>query len=218
MSESEYVQPVIHDVSLSISSQTVVFPGDSVPHIRRISDIQLGDPLTHSQLSIGCHVGTHIDAPSHFLAEKWSLNQLPLESFYGPAIVFNMQNKSRVEKSDIDSLNLPYHHHLLFKTDNSSLLQTQKFHSSYCTLSQEAAEFLCQGKPLSIGWDYYSLDPSEANDFWAHKRFAVHNVPVFVCLDLFHIHPGVYHFVGLPLRLESVEASPVRALLIEEHL
>ena len=217
MSESAYLQPVIHDVSLSLSSQTVVYPGDRVPQIERLSDIQVGDPLTHSHLSIGCHVGTHIDAPSHFLAKKWSLNQLPLQSFYGPAVVINMENRSRVELSDIDSLQLPSYHHVLFKTDNSPLLQTPTFHSSYCTLSPEAAEFLCQRKPLSIGWDYYSLDPGNSDGFFAHKRIAEHNVPVFICLDLFKICPGSYHFVGLPLRLESVEASPVRALLIDEH-
>jgi len=215
---SEYVQPVIHDVSLALSSHTVVYPGDRVPHIERISDIQLGDSLTNSHLSIGCHVGTHIDAPSHFLADKWNVNELPLPSFYGPAVVINMTDRTRVELSDLVSLKLPSHHHLLFKTDNSPLLRTPMFHSSYCTLSEEAAAFLCEWNPLSIGWDYYSLDPCDSDGFWAHTCFAKHNIPVFVCLDLFRIDPRAYHFIGLPLRLEGVEASPVRALLIDEHL
>lgn len=214
---SEYVQPVIHDVSLALFAQTVVYPGDRPPQITRVSDIQLGDPLTHSHLSVGCHVGTHIDAPSHFLADKFCLNQLPLQSFYGPAVVIDMPNRKRIDKSDLVSLQLPSHHHLLFKTDNSLLLHTSMFHSSYCTLSEEAAAFLCEWNPLSIGWDYYSLDPCDSDGFGAHTCFAKHNIPVFVCLDLFRIDPGAYHFIGLPLRLEGVEASPVRALLIDEH-
>jgi kynurenine formamidase len=38
-------------------------------------------------LSIGCHIGTHVDAPAHFVRGGLTVDQLPAKHFFGPAIV-----------------------------------------------------------------------------------------------------------------------------------
>ena len=40
-----------------------------------------------SALALGCHVGTHIDAPLHFLADAPAVDDMPLDRFVGPALV-----------------------------------------------------------------------------------------------------------------------------------
>ncbi len=204
----------LFDITLPLSEHTLVYPGDSPPLIRRVSDLEQGDSLTASTFSLGCHVGTHVDAPAHFLAYGTLLEDLALECFDGPALVIRQQGKQSIEKTDVEALSIPTQHHILLKTDNGFLLHQKTFSKEYCTLSAEAAEYLCERRPLSIGWDYYSLDAlTSPETFPAHTVVAQANIPVFVCLNLLDIEEGPYWFSGFPLRLEGVEGAPVRAIL-----
>jgi len=180
-------------------------------------DLSRGDPLTASHLSLNCHVGTHVDAPAHFLAQGATLEELPLECFYGPAMVITLEGKKVIEVSDLVPHDLPLSHHILLKTDNSPLLQRDRFSESFCVVSPDAAQYLLSKNPLSVGFDYYSLDPSQPPaTFPTHRILAQANLPVFVCLSLAEVQAGRYSFAGFPLRLAKVEASPVRAILMKE--
>ena len=44
-----------------------------------------------SSLEFGCHIGTHIDAPLHFLAGAPGVDELPLEAFGGAALVLDVR-------------------------------------------------------------------------------------------------------------------------------
>jgi arylformamidase len=201
------------DLTLPLSDRTLLYPGDPAPLLRRVSDLGRGDPLTASHLSVGCHVGTHLDAPAHFLPGGARLGQLALERFVGPAVVLGLQGRSRIEAADLLQARPPEGVHVLLKTDNSALLGLEHFSASYCSVSKEAAEILAGLRPRSVGFDYYSLDPADSVDFPAHKALARAGVPVFICLDLRDASAGRYAFVGLPPRLDDAEGAPVRALL-----
>lgn len=208
---------IIFDLTLPISPTTLTYPGDPPPIINQTMDLSRGDPLTASHLSLNCHVGTHIDAPAHFIAEGATLEELPMECFYGPAMVIHLEGKAVIEVSDLVPHDLPLSHHILLKTDNSRLLRRTQFSESCCAVSPDAANYLLSKKPRSIGFDYYSLDSYQTmGTFPTHRILAQSNIPVFVCLDLSEVQPGRFAFFGLPLRLTKVEASPVRAILIKE--
>jgi arylformamidase len=206
--------PVVHDVTLVLSAETLTYPGDPPASVRRVYDIGRGDPLTSSALSMGCHVGTHVDAPAHFLASGATVDQLPIESLYGPGVVVDLTGRDAIRPQDLAEQAIPHRHHILLKTDNSRLLRRGSFCESYCTLSPEAARALCELAPRSIGFDYYSLDPFHSTGFEAHRALAERGIAVFVCLDLEGLDGGTYTFVGLPLRLTGAEAAPARVLLI----
>ena len=208
--------PNLFDLTLPISPTTFTYPGDPPPTIIRMMDLSQGDPLTTSHLSLNCHVGTHVDAPAHFIPHGATLEELTIDCFYGPAVVIPLEGKEVIEASDLVPHAPPPEHHLLLKTDNSRLLHYDRFSESFCVVSPDAARFLLSKKPRSIGFDYYSLDPHQpAGTFPSHLILAQSNIPVFVCLDLSEVQPGRYMFWGFPLRLEKVEASPVRAILMQ---
>ena len=52
------------DLTLPIDDQLVLYPGDPIPKLHRLSSISDGAALTASSLEIGCHVGTHVDTVS----------------------------------------------------------------------------------------------------------------------------------------------------------
>jgi hypothetical protein len=57
----------IHDISLPIFPGMVVWPDDPNVSLRRTLDQSKGDLATVSELALGVHTGTHLDAPLHFV-------------------------------------------------------------------------------------------------------------------------------------------------------
>ncbi len=74
-------QPEIWDISVAVDSATPVWPGSSGAHLHRVRDIADGDPVNESDLKMNLHVGTHIDAPLHFLPDGKSVDELPVDVF-----------------------------------------------------------------------------------------------------------------------------------------
>jgi kynurenine formamidase len=73
---------VVHDLIYPIEPGMFLYPGDASPEVFTVSD----GGLRTSELRVGCHVGTHVDAPLHFLPEGAAVEDLPMEHFFGPAV------------------------------------------------------------------------------------------------------------------------------------
>lgn len=78
------------DLSTKIHSKMKVYPGD--PEV----EIHLHDSYKEKgwelrSLKMGSHTGTHLDSFSHMHPEKESLDQLPLERFFGEAVVVSIE-------------------------------------------------------------------------------------------------------------------------------
>ncbi len=207
----------LYDLTLELSEETAVYPGDPKPEIRRIQEIEKGDALTVSHLSLHCHVGTHVDAPAHFIGSGETLDQLPLESFFGTAVVFDLTGLREIHSSDISELiqSVPSRFHLLLKTDNSLFWERKGSVFPSVSLLPSATRAIVERAPRSVGFDSYSLDPVGGSSYPSHSILARAGLPVFVALNLHGVPAGQYEFMALPLRLSGVEASPVRALLLE---
>ena len=55
------------DITMTIKEGMVVWPGDPPVRINKVSDINFGDKLNFSSISMGLHTGTHLDAPVHYI-------------------------------------------------------------------------------------------------------------------------------------------------------
>ena len=50
-----------------------------------------------NQFSSGEHIGTHMDAPSHFnykADQAWNVDQIPVERLIAPAVVVNISSRA----------------------------------------------------------------------------------------------------------------------------
>jgi arylformamidase len=201
------------DLTLPIGPNMLLYPGDSPPALKLLSSLERGDALTASELVMGCHVGTHVDAPAHFVRGGLTVDRLDKKHFFGPAIILDLTSRARVELQDVENESIPTGHHVLLKTRNSALLRESSFTSDYAYVTPEATKHLLEREPLSIGIDYYSLDPPAETDFPAHRMVAEQGLPAFVCLDLASVKAGTYFFTAFALPITDVEGIPVRALL-----
>ena len=95
----------IHDVTVPLVPGLAAFPGDPPLQVERLQ--QAGDaPYGLSRLSLTTHSGTHVDAPSHFVAGGATVDQLPLEILMGKTRVVELLARERVERADLESLDL----------------------------------------------------------------------------------------------------------------
>jgi len=71
------------DLSMPILQDMAVYPGDPPVVVETVKRIE-HDGFQLTRISFGCHTGTHVDAPRHFLPGGPTVDQLPLERFIGP--------------------------------------------------------------------------------------------------------------------------------------
>src|SRR5688572_29682079 len=78
----------IYDLTLPISEDSVVWPGQEPPKLVFVGHVDRGGSNTSSTLSMSAHTGTHVDAPLHFIRGGETVENLDLNVLIGPARVF----------------------------------------------------------------------------------------------------------------------------------
>ena len=88
--------PTLFDLTQPLDSKTTVYPGDPPLACRQSFTVPRDGYSVHA-LSCSSHVGTHIDAPSHFFADGATVDQLPLSTLILPALVLDVPRKKARE-------------------------------------------------------------------------------------------------------------------------
>jgi arylformamidase len=197
-------------------SITPVYEGNAPIQFNFIYDMNRGDPLDLSGYSIGAHSGTHVDAPMHFVRGGAPIDQVPLATLMGPALVINID--PQVIAITADELNrYPWRgaERVLFRTRNSvnAWMVDPHFHRDFTFLAPDAAQLLADNGVKLVGIDYLSIEQFGSSTFRTHIILLSRGIPVVEGLDLRAVHPGEYDFIVLPLKILGHEAAPARAIL-----
>ncbi|OHB68880.1 MAG: hypothetical protein A2W17_01825, partial [Planctomycetes bacterium RBG_16_41_13] len=189
-----------YDVTLPISNAMITWPSDPAVSITGTSLISQGDFCNLSELKIGSHCGTHIDAPSHFLENGRTIDQLALENLIGEATVFEFKNKENIDVSDIKQLRFDNVKRVLFKTVNSSYWKLSAFKKDFVYLTKDAAQYLVDKGIRLVGVDYLSVEKFESQQAETHHILLRNDVIILEGLDLSTVEPGRYELIALPLK------------------
>jgi arylformamidase len=194
----------------------VHWPGDPPFHIERASDQAKGDVATVSQMSLGVHTGTHMDAPLHFIRNAESIDQIPLDATVGPARVIPIRDPKSIQPEELMAYAIQNGERILFKTANSDhAWLTDDFHEDFVYISKEAAEYLAGCGVRCVGVDYLSVGGFREDGKETHEALLSAGIWIIEGLDLNGVEPGDYELICLPLRLIGSDGSPARAILRE---
>jgi arylformamidase len=203
----------IFDVTVPLSADLPVFPGDPPFEIESTHRIADGAAYNLAHISLGVHSGTHVDAPYHFLADGATVDELPLEILIGKARVVEVQARDKIERGDLESLDLRADLRVLIKTRMSGQLRTGAFQEDFVYLTPDAAVYLVQAGLKLVGIDYLSIEKHGSKDFAAHHALLEAGVVIVEGLDLSAVEPGEYEMACLPLRIVGADGSPARVVL-----
>lgn len=206
----------IIDISVPIDENLPVWPNTSGFAFKSVNRISEKGGCNETHLEMNAHVGTHVDAPLHFVKDGLSIDQAPLEIFMGEALVVYLPEITTITAKDLEKINfLAGTQRALFKTENSKLWEKGKnFNKDYVGLTTDAAKFLVEKGIKLVGIDYLSIAKmSEAVE--VHQILLGNGVYILEGLNLSQVDPGVYQLACLPTNLRGVEAAPARAVLFK---
>jgi arylformamidase len=201
------------DVTRLLDENTVCWPGDTPFSRRQVSALPDGDACNLSDFESCLHIGTHIDAPLHFIDRADDVSQIPLSRLCGRARVVAFPQQRHITASDLQRAEIERSDRLLLKTSNERLWRDTHFREDFIAITADAADWLVEQGIQLVGIDYLSIDPFKDQAHPAHHALLAAGVPIIEGLDLSSVQPGIYEMVALPLRIRGAEASPARVIL-----
>jgi arylformamidase len=195
------------DISRRVSGKTAVFPGD-VPF--ELVQTDIGSCVV-GRMATTLHIGTHADAPNHFVRGAASIADVDLAKYFGPCRVVERIGDGPITPEDVAKWNLQRGMRYLAKTQRA--IDPDVFPDAFAHLDPEAARLLAAAGVELFGIDTSSVDHKDSKTLDAHKSLLSGGVAILENLDLTAARPGPYELMAFPLRIAGADASPVRAVL-----
>lgn len=211
----------VRDISAPLRPELVTWPGVVERFERRlVASFDAGDAMTVSQLHLGAHAGTHIDAPCHFLPGTGGIETIPPAALIGPAYVLDVPAGAATISADLlEAADLPPSTtRLLARTSNSGWsTHATAFDPGYVAFDAGAAAWCVDRGIVLVGIDYLSVEPFDADTrgYPVHTTLLRAGVVVLESLDLADVPQGPHDLVVLPLLIPGADGAPARAVLIE---
>jgi arylformamidase len=206
----------IYDITVPISNELPVYPGDPEIRITRVMSLEAGDVARVSHLSFSTHIGTHIDPPYHFIRDGAPLDQVPLEVFIGPARVVDAGDVASIDAALLSTFDLDGASRILFKTGNSRFWrESGEFQKDFVYLETDAARLLVARGVKLVGIDYLSIEKFDFDQPTTHWTLLGAGVVIVEGLDLSEVAPGDYELICLPLKIKDGDGGPARVVLRE---
>lgn len=211
------------DLTHPIDSGMPTYPDDPEVAVRA-ADTYADDGCRVTELILGSHAGTHVDAPSHTEAEGATLGDYPISAFVRDAVVVDCTDlgarepipATRVPETEADCV--------LFRTGWDRHWGSERYRD-HPYLSVEAAE-RCVESGYAVGIDGFSPDPTppaesdgdapaDRDAFAAHHALLGAGLLVFENLTNLHAVPERFELRALPISLDG-DGAPVRAVGIDD--
>jgi len=180
------------------------------------------DQMIMHFVSTETHIGTHVEVPLHLKKDGKSAAQMPLETFFGEAIVLNFdflkpQNGKGqpVLPSHLDKV----------KPGDIVLMWSNYADDERPYIAPETARWMVE-RPIkmlgvtvgmSVSLEHpRSSDPSFADAWATHKSLLDNDIPIIENMDhLEEVKKERVYLFAFPMRVASLESSWIRAVAFE---
>jgi kynurenine formamidase len=230
------------DLSHAYDDKTIYWPTSAPFRLQKDFDgpTPAGFYYSANSFATSEHGGTHLDAPVHFAQGRQSADEIPLERFFGPAVVIDVTQQSGGNPDyqvTVDDLVAAEREHGPIPDDAILLLRTgfsrrwpdaarylgtaergdaavPKLH--FPGLHPDAARWIVANRPVrAIGIDTASIDYGQSTLFESHRILYEVNLPAFENLTALDRLPtrGAY-IVALPMKIAGGTGAPLRAVAV----
>lgn len=168
------------------------------------------------------HIGTHMDAPSHFYPEGESISETLLERVMGDALFLDV-SKDKEENKPITVEHLEKclkRNNFVMQENEILILKCWKYKwgegenfDNADALAGEVADWLLEKKIKLLGTDIPTVDDLSNPNKDVHLSLLKNKIPIVENLvSLEKLKEGRFIFMGLPLKMKGATGSPIRAL------
>lgn len=195
---------MIIDISQEILS-CKVFPGDPSPSAERIQSIEEGNFCNVTAFSMCAHNGTHVDAPSHFIENAKTIEEMGLDPFVGDCYVARFDGSMTAE----DARNI------MSKAAAAGAAKRILI-AGKATVTADAAHILACSDIMLFGNESQTVGPEDA-PMEVHLILLGSDIALLEGIVLTGVPEGKYFLNAAPLNLSGCEGAPCRAYLIKQQ-
>jgi len=197
------------------------FPPIEIQRISKVEEIG----YEAYRIVVADHVGTHIDASSHFFPNTMRSSEFPLEQLMGEAELLDFQDKgsplSCVTKTDFERVGdkLREGDIAVVRTGWETHWNSDDYVTHTPYISNEAAEWLVKRRVKLVAGDVALFcDPRiQPTELIPDKILLRNDIPYINGLvNLGGIPRSRFRLIALPLKVKGVTGAPVRVIAIIE--
>ena len=185
------------DITRNINRQIKVYDGDPELEIKEVFSVEEYG-YSVNKISLGSHMGTHIDFPRHFYKNGKTSSDFTLEYMQGRAVLIEGNSKIIFGKEIFENYNINKGDIVIIKNADMGI-------------TIEAADYLINKGVKMICTD--AMDIEEYEDFRVHKKLLGKDVLIIENAFLENAEEGEYNIYVFPLKIDNMDALPVRAVL-----
>ncbi len=203
----------IIDISWPISDATTEYKDKKSISFAELKTFDK-DGVRESSLCFNAHTGTHVDAPSHFLKDGKTIDEVHLERLMGKAVLLDLPTiGDAITEEDLHGYEIEEGDIVLLRTANSAYEPTDPFANDFISLDPSGAHYLAEKRIKAVGIDYLGIERGDP-EHKTHTTLMQADVAIIEGLRLGHVQAGTYFFICLPLAIIGPEAAPARAILM----
>jgi kynurenine formamidase len=186
-------------------------------------DVEIAHHMT-SKLEILTHIGTHIDAPAHFLEDGWTIDRVPLDRIVKRGRVIPLKHIAAgapVTADDILKTGVPFDDGVIpiLQTGwTDRAWRTDAFWNDTIYMDISVSKLLVERNVSAVAIDFFPEIP-----FWRmprdpslppgpnHRALLKNNcIIIQMVANVDGIGPGEFTLCAVPLALEGLDGSPAR--------
>ena len=164
------------------------------------------------------HVGTHVEAPAHFYPEGKDVTELPLESFFGRAVLLDVRDAAAA--TEIGERFLDDHIGGIFQPGDILVCRNSDLGAAQTPcLTPEAALWMRRRDIKMLGIDtHFRLGATITAGRALHDILMSREVCLVEFLDnLAALTRPEFFLMALPFKCAQIDSAPARAIAIEER-
>ena len=204
------------DLSHTINSNMSTYTKDERFEAYDIASIEK-DGYNEKLLKLCTHTGTHIDAPSHMINKGKTIDEFNINDFIGIAVIIDVSKLKRIDIEDLILYKEKINNcdFVILKTGWYKYWGSNSYLQGFPSLTEDAAKWLCSFNIRGIGTDTISVDNFDSIDFEVHNTILSRGIIIIENItNLDEVREEEFTLVATPLKIETGDASPVRAIAI----
>jgi arylformamidase len=201
----------LFDITRPIRTGMPVWPGDTPTEFAFSSTKAAGGAANVGRLRLSLHCGTHADAPYHYNDAGRKIDEVPADTYVGPARVVDIRGHAVITPALLAAHDYAATPRVLFRSDTWT--EHSVFPREWPLMAPEVPAWLAARGVQLVGLDVPSVDTIDSHDLPLHHACDAAGLVILENLDLRAVAPGVYELIALPLRIAGGDGSPVRAVL-----
>jgi len=168
-----------------------------------------------TQICLGSHSGTHLDAPRHLYPGLPTLDEYPIDRFVRPGVVVDARPARALPEKESEFLKTPgvIDAEFLAARLQDCPVETGGFvllWTAGAVLTVAAGQLLVESGATLVGTDATSLDDPP---FPVHRLLLSHDMLIAENLAGFEsVGPGLVTCAFLPLPVVNTDGAPIRAI------